>query len=102
MIAAARLSPTASVFDDPDAIARRVRALPGVRDARVGRRLPGTLRIRLEEAEPVALAPKGDRLAMVDARGVVLPFDPLASAPNLPVLIGGGAMVAGALARARD
>jgi cell division septal protein FtsQ len=102
VIAAARVSPTASVFDDPDAIARRVRALPGVRGAQVGRRLPGTLRIRLEEAEPVALTPKGDRLAMVDARGVVLPFDPLASAPNLPVLIGGGAMVAGALARARD
>jgi cell division septal protein FtsQ len=102
VIAAARLSPTASVFDDPDAIAQRVRALPGVSDAQVGRRLPGTLRIRLEEAEPVALTPKGDRLAMVDARGAVLPFDPLASAPSLPVLIGGGALVAGALARTRD
>ena len=102
VIAAARLSPTASVFDDPDAIAQRVRALPGVNDAKVGRRLPGTLRIRLEEAEPVALTPKGNRLAMVDARGAVLPFDPLASAPSLPVLIGGGALVAGALARTRD
>lgn len=102
VIAAARLSNTASVFDDPDAIAQRVRALPGVSDAQVGRRLPGTLRIRLEEAEPVALTPKGDRLAMVDARGAVLPFDPLASAPSLPVLIGGGALVAGALARTRD
>jgi cell division septal protein FtsQ len=102
VIAAARLSPRASVFDDPDAIARRVRALPGVSDAKVGRRLPGTLRIRLEEAEPVALTPRGDRLAMVDARGAILPFDPLASAPSLPVLIGGGALVAGALARARD
>src|SRR4029079_4934774 len=102
VIAVARLSPTASVFDDPDAIARRVRALRGVRDASVGRRLPGTLRIRLEEAQPVALTPKGDRLAMVDARGVVLPFDPLASDANLAVLVGGGAVVAGALARARD
>ena len=102
VIAAAQLSRSASVFDDPDAIARRVRGIPGVQDAQVGRRLPGTLRIRLKEAEPVALTPKGDRLAMVDARGVVLPFDPLASAPNLPVLIGGGALVAGALARARD
>jgi cell division septal protein FtsQ len=102
VIAAARFSPGASVFDDPDAIAGRVRALPGVRDARVGRRLPGTLRIRLDEAEPVALTPKGDRLAMVDARGAVLPFDPMASAPSLPVLIGGGALVAGALARTRD
>ncbi|HKU59886.1 MAG TPA: FtsQ-type POTRA domain-containing protein [Gemmatimonadales bacterium] len=102
VIAAAQLSRTASVFDDPEAIARRVRALPGVQDVSVSRRLPGTLRIRLKEAEPVALTPKGDRLAMVDARGAVLPFDPLASAPNLPVLIGGGALVAGALARTRD
>jgi cell division septal protein FtsQ len=102
IIAAARVSRSASVFDDPDAIASRIRALPGVREVQVGRRLPGTLRIRLGEAEPVALTPRGDRLAMVDARGMVLPFDPLASAPNLPVLIGGGAMVAGALSRARD
>lgn len=102
VIAAAQLSRTASVFDDADAIAWRVRALPGVQSAQVGRRFPGTLRIRLEEAEPVALTPKGDRLAMVDARGIVLPFDPLASAPNLPVLVGGGALVAGALARTRD
>jgi cell division protein FtsQ len=102
VIAAARLAPTASVFDDLDAVARRVRALPGVQDAQVGRRLPGTLRIRLTEAQPVALTPKGDRLAMVDVRGAVLPFDPLISAPSLPVLIGGGALVAGALARARD
>ena len=102
VIAAAQLSRTASVFDDPEAIARRVRALPGVQDVSVSRRLPGTLRIRLKEAEPVALTPNGGRLAMVDAPGAVLPFDPLASAPNLPVLIGGGALVAGALARTRD
>lgn len=102
VIAAARLPAAASVFDDPEPAARRVRALPGVRAAEVGRRLPGTLRISLQEAAPVALTPKGDRLAMVDARGAVLPFDPLASAPNLPVLIGGGALVAGALARTRD
>ena len=52
--------------------------------------------------DPVALAPKGDRMALVDAAGAVLPFDPLASAPDLPVLIGGGQPVARALARARD
>ena len=102
VIAAARLPADASVFDDPEPVVRRVGALPGVRAVEVGRRLPGTLRIALDEAAPVALTPRGDRLAMVDARGSVLPFDPLASAPNLPVLIGGGALVAGALARARE
>jgi hypothetical protein len=79
-----------------------VRAVPGVTEADVGRRAPGTLRVILRETVPVALTPRADRLAMVDARGEVLPFDPLASSPDLPVLIGGGALVAGALARVRD
>ncbi len=102
VIAALKLSPSASVFDDPVPMERRVLALPGVTEVEVGRRLPGTLEIRIKEAEPVALAPRGDRLALVDRRGEVLPFDPLGSSPDLPVLIGGGARVAGALGRARD
>ena len=102
VIAALKLSPTASVFDDPVPLERRVLALPGVVEAAVSRRLPGTLEITLKEAEPVALAPRGDRLALVDRHGAVLPFDPLGSSPDLPVLIGGGERVAGALARARD
>jgi cell division septal protein FtsQ len=102
VIAALKLPRSASVFDDPAPLERRVRALPGVLEAGVGRRVPGTLRITLREAAPVALTPRGDRLAVVSAEGEVLPFDPLVSAPDLPVLIGGGAAVAGALARARD
>lgn len=102
VIAALRLRPSASVFDDPAPAARRVRAVPGVVEVDMGRRLPGTLEVRLREATPVALTPRGDRLALVDAKGTVLPFEPLGSAPDLPVLIGGGALVAGALARAQD
>ncbi len=102
VVAALDLSRSASVFDDPGTLERRVRAVPGVVEARIGRRAPGTLRVRLRERTPVALTPKQDRLALVDAGGEVLPFDPLASAPDLPVLIGGGALVAGALARVRD
>ncbi|MGH7535569.1 MAG: hypothetical protein ACREMG_08280, partial [Gemmatimonadales bacterium] len=60
------------------------------------------LEVALVEAAPVALTPRGDRLALVDGQGRELPFDPLGSAPDLPVLIGGGALVAGALARVRD
>jgi hypothetical protein len=102
VVAALKLSRSASILDDPAPLARRVRALPGVLEAEVGRRAPGTLRVILREAMPVALTPKQDRLAMVDAAGGVLPFDPLASSPDLPVLIGGGARVTGALARVRD
>ena len=102
VVAALELSRSASIFDYPAPLERRVRAVPGVTAAEVGRRAPGTLRVTLREAAPVALTPKQDRLALVDAAGRVLPFDPLASAPDLPVLIGGGALVTGALARVRD
>jgi cell division septal protein FtsQ len=102
IMAALKLSRSASIFDDPAPLERRVRAVPGVIDAEVGRRAPGTLRVVLREAVPVALTPKLDRLALVDSAGRVLPLDPLASAPDLPVLIGGGATVARALARVRD
>jgi cell division septal protein FtsQ len=102
VVAALKLPRSASIFDDPEPLERRVRAVPGVTEAEVGRRAPGTLRVTLRERVPVALTPRADRLAMIDARGEVLPFDPLASSPDLPVLIGGGALVAGALARVRD
>ncbi|HEU4473518.1 MAG TPA: FtsQ-type POTRA domain-containing protein [Gemmatimonadales bacterium] len=102
VMGAARVAPYASVFDEHEPVAARLRALPGILGAEVDVRAPGTLRIALDEAEPVALTPRGDRLAMVNERAEVLPFDPLRSAPDLPVLIGGGGLVAGALARAKE
>jgi cell division septal protein FtsQ len=102
VIATMQLPPDASVFDDPTQPARRLRALPGIVRADIERRLPGTLQVRLQEAEPVALTPRGDRLALVDSSARELPFDPLASAPDLPVLVGGGVLVTRALSRVRD
>jgi cell division septal protein FtsQ len=102
VMGAARIAPHASVFDDHEPVAGRLRALAGITGAEVDVRAPGTLRIVLNEAEPVALTPRGNRLAMVNERAEVLPFDPLRSAPDLPVLVGGGRLVAGALARAKE
>jgi cell division septal protein FtsQ len=102
VIAALKLSPTASVFDDPAPLRRRVYAMPGVNAVEVGRRLPGTLEVELVEAPPVALASRADGLALLDARGRVLPFDPLRSAPDLPVAASSDAVVTGVLARVRD
>jgi cell division septal protein FtsQ len=102
VMGALRLSPHASVFDDAAPLVRRLRALPGVTAAHISHRVPGTLQVEVHEAVPVALTSRGDRLALVDAGGRVLPFDPLGSVPDLPVLIAGGGLVAGALARVHD
>jgi cell division septal protein FtsQ len=102
VIAALRLSPEASVFDDPAPLTRRVLALPGITSAEVGRHVPGTLLIEVHEAVPVALAPRGENLAMLDAGGRVLPFDPVGSAPDLPLAAAADAVVARVLGLVRD
>jgi cell division septal protein FtsQ len=102
MVSALKLSATASVFDDPAPLARRALAVPGVKSAVIQRRMPGTLEIAVEEATPVALAPGSGGLALIDARGKVLPFDPATSAPDLPLAVGGDGLVAGVLGRVRD
>jgi cell division septal protein FtsQ len=90
-----------SVVDDASAVARRARALPGVQEAEVSRRWPGTLRITLRETAPVALVPQGLLLTLEDESGRVLPFDPTLDAPDLPVARESDSLVAGLLARVR-
>jgi cell division septal protein FtsQ len=102
VIAALKLDPKASVFDDPAPLARRILGMPGVASADVTRRLPGTLEVELVETAPVALASRGDRLVLLDARGKALPFDPVRSAPDLPLAVNGDAIAVRVLARVRD
>jgi hypothetical protein len=90
------------VFDDPARLAKRVLAMRGVASVEIGRRLPGTLRVELNETPPVALASQGAGLVLLDARGRVLPYDPLRSAPDLPYAAHGDAVVAAVLGRVRD
>jgi cell division septal protein FtsQ len=98
-LAALRIPASLNVFDDLAPIERRAIALPGVNRARVGRRLPATLRVELEERGPVALAPGPDAMRLIDARGRPLPFDPARSAPDLPVIEEADARVARLLGR---
>lgn len=90
-----------SVFDDKRPLERRARRIPGVLEARITRRLPGTIRVIIREAEPVALADWNGRLALVDGLGHVLPFDPTRPAADLP-LGDPDSTVAGLLVRVRD
>lgn len=101
-LAALRIPRSLSVFDDLTPIERRAKALPGVDRARVGRRLPATLRVDLEEREPVALTPTAGAMRLIDARGRLLPFDPARSAPDLPVAEAPDALVAQLLSRVRE
>ncbi len=92
----------ANIFDGYGGAEQRLRQVPGVADARIARRVPGTLRVLVEEAEPVALVPRDGQLALVDAAGVALPFDPARSAPDLPVVMTADSVVTSLLARVRS
>jgi cell division septal protein FtsQ len=98
VINALGLDSGSSVFDDLAAAARRVRALPGVQTAELSRRLPGTLEVAVEEAVPVALSPSGQGMVLLDSSGKVLPFDPAATAPDLPIAASPDRVVARVLA----
>ena len=98
---AMRLRSRASVFDDLEPLQKRVFAIPGVRRVTVSRRWPGTLVVRVEEAEPVALTPRKTALALMDGGGRVLPFDPTRAPADLPVSVA-DAKAARLIARIKD
>lgn len=102
VVDALALDSRASVFDDLSAAGRRLRALPGIVTARVNRRLPGTLEIALVEAVPVALTPRIGGMALLDASGKVLPFDPATSAPDVPIAATADRVVARVLASVHE
>jgi cell division protein FtsQ len=82
---------------DVAAIRDRLLQFGWVKDARVSRRLPDTLVIDIVERRPAALWQDKQRLALIDAEGVVLDRVPVDQMPDLPLLIGPGAN-----ARARE
>lgn len=96
VVAAMGIPDGASVVDPLAPWQAGIAGMPGVREVAVSRRLPGTIRVRIVEAEPVALAQRDGRLTLVDARGESLPFDPTRVPPDLPVVEGNG--VAGVVA----
>lgn len=85
IVVAMALAPGASVFDPVEPLEARVFAVVGVREVTIRRWLPGTLRVRIRESEPVALSQQDGRLVLIDERGWVLPFDPTRSPADLPI-----------------
>lgn len=74
-----------SVWSDPAAWEARLRRTPGIEEARVVRRLPGTLRIEVREKRTVGLVEAGT-LHPLTAAGEVLPVDPAGAAVDLPLI----------------
>ncbi len=75
-----------SVWQPLPPLALRLEGHPLVLSAIVERRLPGTLHIRLTEREPVALVEqKGQPLMPADARGRMLPIDPVRTPLDVPI-----------------
>ena len=98
VLAALRLSPQASVFDDTNLLADRLRGLDGVADVTVARRPPGSLKVIIREVEPVALvANTRGALTVVAADGRALPFELVSL--DLPVVQAADSAVVGVLAR---
>jgi cell division protein FtsQ len=91
----------ASVWDRLGPLAARVRALPGVAEATVTRRLPAALRVEVREVEPVALASGASGLVAVGPDGRPLPYDPTRVAVDAPVISSAERALVEALAAVR-
>lgn len=86
LVALLALDTMASVWMPLDTLGALVAAHPMVTRARVSRRLPGTLLVRVEERTPLALVPSGRGLVAIDALGQALPIDPSNTPVDVPVL----------------
>jgi cell division protein FtsQ len=76
---------------DVAAAKQRLERLPWVKMAVVERRLPDTLRVRVEERKAFALWQHGKRLALIDRDGTVIVRDNLARFADRPLVVGEGA-----------
>lgn len=80
------LAPDRTVFHSSTEVVERGMAIPGIVKVSVERRLPGTLRITFEERIPVAFAIADSGLIPLDEEGQPLPYDPLVSGMDLPLV----------------
>jgi len=75
----------AHILVDTEPIAERAAVLPGVRDAAVTRRWPGTLVVTIKEAPAVAWVREEGQLLVIDDRAGVLPVEPARLTTSLPL-----------------
>lgn len=76
---------------DADDLRVRIEAMPWIRQARVERRLPDTVFVRIVERTPLALWQMDGTLRLIDEGGAVLSEDGLERFRGLPLVVGSGA-----------
>ncbi len=77
---------TMSVWMDLEPLEERVAGHVQVREARIERRLPGTIVVRVTENLPLALVPGKGGFTVVDSAGDILPIDPSRTTVDLPIV----------------
>jgi cell division protein FtsQ len=86
IVARLRVDTSASLWDDLEPLRRRMSAHPQVSSVAIGRRMPGTLVVTIEENLPVALVASPSGLLPYDSLGRQLPIDPSGQGIDLPVV----------------
>lgn len=86
LVARLRIDTTFSIWSDLRPLEERVAVHPQVRTVHIGRKLPGTLVLTIEETSPVAYVPTPSGMRAYDALGRALPLDPSRVAIDLPIL----------------
>jgi hypothetical protein len=84
-VAASGITTASSIFDDPNPWAEALLRQPLIREVRITRRIPGTVRLHITESRPVAFA-RTPELRAIDEHGFILPADHAADGMDLPVV----------------
>jgi cell division protein FtsQ len=89
VLALAAVKPRQNLFAaNCDAIARRIRTNPWVREAAVGRELPSRLVMIVRERTPIAIVKQGADLYLMDAEGIPFKKWTVGDEADFPVLTG--------------
>jgi cell division protein FtsQ len=86
VLAALALAADQNLFDPLGDATERLRGLEGIEAARIDRRVPATLRVRVVERPPAALVSTRDGMVVLDCAGRPMPYDPARSGLTLPLV----------------
>lgn len=85
VLAASGVATGQNLWEDSDAWTASLLEHGAIQSARITRRMPGTLRIRILEKRPVALVEAG-ALRLATEGGELIPVDPRRAAADLPIV----------------